>query len=127
MKKSDYNRMVIENFILFFTHETRDFMATDLTEAVDLYEALDNYIKEDHADGIDGDKNGDIKIVDTDNFKFGSCWSKIDIQDRAKQMDIKLTDTECKEIADNIERTHDANIGINWEVIDENIRYYKGL
>ena len=126
MKKSEYNKQVIENFILFFTHETRE-QATELTEAIDLYEALDNYIEEDHVDGIGGDEDGDIEIVDTDNFKFGSGWSKADIQGRAKEMDVTLTDAECKEIADNIERTHDANIGINWEVIDENIRYYKGL
>lgn len=68
MKKSEYNRSVIENFILFFTHETRE-QATEATEAIDLYEALDNYIEEDHCDGVDGDINANILYEEYQVFK----------------------------------------------------------
>jgi hypothetical protein len=29
-----------------------------------------------------------------------------------------LTEEQCREVLRNLERNHDANIGINWEVID---------
>ena len=33
------------------------------------------------------------------------CWSE-------------LTDEECRDVLEEVERNHDANIGINWDVID---------
>lgn len=62
MKKSEYNRCVISNFILFYTHQNED-EAT--SEARRMYDLLDSYIEEDHTDGIDGDKEGNITIGTT--------------------------------------------------------------
>ena len=45
-------------------------------------------------------------------------WSTIDIIDRAKERDIKITEEQALEILNNIKRGHDCNIGINWDVID---------
>ncbi len=44
-------------------------------------------------------------------------WTEEDIRTRQDE-DEPLTDEQVKNIRENIERRHDANIGINWEVID---------
>jgi len=56
MKKSDLNRGVIENFILFVTHcgndELEDNLSTEMTfTPKSLYELMESYIEEDHVDG----------------------------------------------------------------------------
>ncbi len=40
-------------------------------------------------------------------------------------IDDSLTNRECREILDHIKRTHQADIGINWEVIQCAIHFYK--
>ena len=55
MKKSEKNRLVLENFVLFFTHENKQEAKSKL--AKQLYKAVKNYIKEDHVDGVDGDED----------------------------------------------------------------------
>lgn len=127
MKKSDYNKMVIENFILFFTHETRE-QATDGTEAIDLYEALDNYIEEDHVDGVDGDDEGFPKENTADTGRVISIsWSAEDVESRAKTLGVKLSDADIDDVLSLMESKHDASIGINWDVIDEWIHYIKSF
>lgn len=54
IKKSEYNRAVIENFILYYTGVSIDEPGID-NFADALYEHLDSYILEDHVDGIEGD------------------------------------------------------------------------
>lgn len=44
-------------------------------------------------------------------------WTEEDIRARQDE-DEPLTDEQVKNIRDSIERRHDANLGINWEVID---------
>lgn len=45
--------------------------------------------------------------------------------DDIKSRDATLTDEECREILSTLERKHDAGIGINWDVIDAAIDWYK--
>ena len=45
-------------------------------------------------------------------------WSFEDIKYRADDTGKKLTDDESRSILHDINHNHDANIGINWEVID---------
>lgn len=58
MKKSDLNKAVLENFILWFTHKNEDEARNEgenpdvhHATALDLYEAIESYIEEDHVDG----------------------------------------------------------------------------
>lgn len=44
-------------------------------------------------------------------------WTVEDIKDRDHERD-ELTRNDCREILDILLRHHDANIGINWEIID---------
>lgn len=45
-------------------------------------------------------------------------WSKADIKERAKEMDIKLSKKQVDDVASLIESKHDCNVGLSWEVID---------
>ena len=45
-------------------------------------------------------------------------WHIADIMDRAEDRDITLTENEAREILAAILRSHDCNMGINWDVID---------
>jgi hypothetical protein len=44
-------------------------------------------------------------------------WDADDIQSVADNMDLKLTDAQVLEVMELIVRSHDANHGINWDVI----------
>ncbi len=44
---------------------------------------------------------------------LSSWWSTQDIQDERPD----LTDEQAREVLEMLDRRHDANIGINWEVI----------
>jgi len=52
-------------------------------------------------------------------------WSVDDIQSWADGMNVELTDDEAGEILFNVERGHDSDIGINWDVIGTHISMYK--
>ena len=50
-------------------------------------------------------------------------WSTVDVQERAADAhNLRLNDAEAWKILRQIERDHDAGIGINWEVLDYYIK-----
>lgn len=51
-------------------------------------------------------------------------WSTEDVLMQADAMDIKLTEEQADDILDSLEEKHDANIGINWDVISFYISDY---
>jgi hypothetical protein len=51
-------------------------------------------------------------------------WSTEDVLQRAKDNDVKLTEDEANSILLEIQRDYDADVGINWETIDD---YIEGL
>lgn len=54
MKKSEHNLNVINNFILYFTHDNPSMNCDEM------YEAAKQYIAEDHVDGEDMPKNDNV-------------------------------------------------------------------
>ncbi len=51
-------------------------------------------------------------------------WNKEDVQMIATQrFDITLTDEQVNEVVESIESSFDANVGVNWDVIADNIDY----
>lgn len=50
-------------------------------------------------------------------------WDADDIMSVAEKMDIELTEDQIREVMKLIVQTHDANIGINWDVIGSAIDY----
>jgi hypothetical protein len=63
MLKSEYNKGVLDNFVLWYTHKNREEItdAPELTNvlAKTLYEQINLYIENDHVDGIEGDDEGE--------------------------------------------------------------------
>ena len=51
-------------------------------------------------------------------MEINITWSTEDVLHQAKQKGVKLTEDEANEILLEIERKHDADIGISWETID---------
>jgi len=54
-------------------------------------------------------------------------WSTDDILFTAENMGIKLTEQEADSILEKIEYYHDAELGINWKVIEIYIQDFKQL
>ncbi len=50
-------------------------------------------------------------------------WDADDIMSVAENMDIELTEDQIREVMEVIVKSHDANIGINWDVIGSAIDY----
>lgn len=63
------------------------------------------------------------ELVAPDPNTISIKWSAIDVKERAKQIEVEITDDQAKEVLSLMDNKHDANIGINWEVIDEWIYY----
>jgi hypothetical protein len=51
-------------------------------------------------------------------------WCTEDVLHTAKEMDIELTTDQAREILGLLDRKHDAEIGINWDVISSMIDIY---
>jgi uncharacterized membrane protein len=49
-------------------------------------------------------------------------WTTEDIQDRADVIGIKITLIQAIGVLHYLKINHDANVGINWSVIDDAIR-----
>jgi ferric iron reductase protein FhuF len=51
-------------------------------------------------------------------------WNKEDIEMTAQtRFDITLTNEQLNEVVESIESSFDANVGVNWDVIADNIDY----
>mgnify|MGYP003345091425 FL=1 len=50
-------------------------------------------------------------------------WDASDIESVAENMEVELTEDQILEVMEIIARRHDANIGINWDVIGSAIDY----
>ena len=51
-------------------------------------------------------------------MEISIIWSTEDVLHQAKQKDVKLTEDEANQILLQMERKHDADIGISWGTID---------
>ncbi len=47
-----------------------------------------------------------------------ALWSREDIHQEAKELGIKCSNKEADEILDEMDRKHDATMGISWTTID---------
>jgi hypothetical protein len=52
-------------------------------------------------------------------------WHLTDISFYARETySVRLSDKDCIEIMEGIDRTHDADIGVNWDTIDIHVYEY---
>jgi oligoribonuclease NrnB/cAMP/cGMP phosphodiesterase (DHH superfamily) len=57
--------------------------------------------------------------VDDDHISI--LWNVEDVQTQASIRNIKLTKDECRQVLDECLNSHDANIGISWDILDHHI------
>lgn len=48
-------------------------------------------------------------------------WHKDDVESTAVDLGVTLTEQQIEQVIDNISHYHDANIGVNWYVIQHHI------
>ena len=51
-------------------------------------------------------------------------WNTVDVLGKADEMGVKLTENEADKILDQLFRHHDAELGINWLVIESYIEQH---
>ena len=54
-------------------------------------------------------------------MEISIIWSTEDVLHQAKEKGVKLTEDEANEILLQMERKHDADIGISWQTINDYI------
>ena len=59
----------------------------------------------------------EAKKVLKENGYLAPLWHKEDILQQAKEDMIQLSEEKLEEVVELLENSHDATIGINWEVI----------
>ena len=82
-------------------------------------------VKEKYLEMVD---NGDIPVNDTEieNTSIAYLpdtititWSTMDIICEAERLGVSITDKQAREILHEIKNSHDCNVGVTWELIDE--------
>ena len=63
-------------------------------------------------------------ITENGQVILRSDWHIEDVLGQAENMGIELTNEQAAEVLGIVADCHDANIGINWEVIDAAIDYF---
>ena len=64
------------------------------------------------------------KKVLEDAGYLGVYWQRMDVWGRANELGIELTDGQLDGVCETIVRRHDAEQGINWDVIDCRLQEY---
>lgn len=69
------------------------------------------------------------EIIELYNEKYSPetvcfSWSIHDVIERAKEQDKEITESQAIEILARVKHGHDANIGVNWDVLDAHTDMY---
>jgi len=57
--------------------------------------------------------------------KIQITWHTLDVLSKAKTMDVPLTEQEADDILQSLKDNHDAQIGINWDVVESYINQHQ--
>ena len=57
--------------------------------------------------------------IDDDHISI--LWNVEDVKTQAEVRGIKLNKEQCREVLDECLNSHDANIGISWDILDHHI------
>lgn len=55
----------------------------------------------------------------SETYTISITWSTLDVHFVASDLGIKLSDSEARDILKRAYENHDANVGINWSVLEE--------
>jgi pyruvate-formate lyase-activating enzyme len=64
----------------------------------------------------------EAKLVDYLDKVYVDIWDIDDVKERLEHNNITATDEECLYVLQTLEGLFDANVGINWDSIDNAIR-----
>jgi precorrin-6B methylase 2 len=65
----------------------------------------------------EGDTKRALKLLESPDTIFIE-WSIEDVIEVAKQQKMRVTNKQAREVLSNIERHHDASLGVNWMTIE---------
>ena len=91
----------------------------ELLEASSLYKKIYNKGFE------EGKRKNQITFGFVDKDTIVVAWDIGDVKERGSAIGIEVSTKEAREILDDILRNHDANEGINWNVVDMAIQDYR--
>ena len=91
----------------------------ELLEASSLYKKIYNKGFE------EGKRKNQITFGFVDKDTIVVAWDIGDVKERGSAIGIEVSSKEAREILDDILRNHDANEGINWNVVDMAIQDYR--
>jgi len=57
--------------------------------------------------------------------KIAAVWSTDDVLAIAEQNGFEITEDDAEEVLELIDQNHDANVGINWDVISYHLQNFK--
>ena len=107
MKNSERNRLVLENFLLHLTHcsedeSERDFDVNMTFTPRQLYNILDDYIKEDHVDGegnpedFKSEEQRAKELLSSKGYYTDLLWQVDDVKGK-----FECTDEEAQDVLNN--------------------------
>ena len=53
-----------------------------------------------------------------EHYAISVSWNVTDVKDKGEEKGMKITTSEAIQVLDNMERNHDAELGITWTTID---------
>jgi len=62
--------------------------------------------------------------VDDDHISI--LWNVEDVKTQATIRGLKLTKAECREVLEECLNSHDATLGLSWDILDHHICYLFG-
>lgn len=134
------NSLLPENFWETVENYHPHYNSQDIAKANDLHQYMNDEADEEMECNIEKDYNKeDIPLESAlANLKVylqtiqhiaseEGLWSYYDVLELAKEMEIELRKDEAEQIMSAIYKNHDANTGINWDVIETAIKTYKNI
>jgi Ca2+-binding EF-hand superfamily protein len=61
--------------------------------------------------------NKALKVIDTEDM-IHITWCVDDVIERARMLKVRVSKKKAREILKELERNHDATLGITWDTID---------
>lgn len=122
----DYNLYLFSNLVKLYNADFNN-LEYDL-QFEQLSSMYDDFLNSSFNDSKFGEYDCIVKYL---IYKYGEkqertisiVWSIEDVYERAEHCQVELTEKEALEVLSNLKNKHDAEIGINWDVIDSMISY----
>ena len=65
--------------------------------------------------------NKAIQTLKDAGYLMDICWQKDDIRHKAEELEMELTAEQVNQVAELLIDGHDANLGLNWDIMEDAI------